>query len=100
MPILIETTHPRKRRAPVWLLILAVVVLPLVGVFAWSCVQPVVLFDGTRGVAFWHLTEAQLSGFMHRPSNYSFFRGPNRGMNIFKLPGHETGYYLAGWAWR
>ena len=43
-----DRSHPRKRRAPVWLLILAVVVLPLVGLFGWSFHQRVTV-EGSWG---------------------------------------------------
>jgi hypothetical protein len=49
MPFLTETSQPRMRHLPVWLLILAVGILPL-GVFAWSCYRPITLEVGVHGV--------------------------------------------------
>jgi hypothetical protein len=54
MPILTETTPSRKGRAPVWLLIIALVVLPPMAVLGWSCYQPVtfVLDDHCFGFGY------------------------------------------------
>jgi len=50
MPLLTETTHPRKRCALVWLLILALVVLLVVGFVGWSCYRPVAFEMAGHGV--------------------------------------------------
>lgn len=59
MPILAETAHTRKRRLPVWALILAVVVLLPVVVFWWSCYQPVSIHLPGRGIGFGYGLRAQ-----------------------------------------
>ena len=59
MPLLCEADLPRKHRAPVALAILAVVVLPLVGVFGWSWFQPVALRIGGNEVVFGYGPQAQ-----------------------------------------
>ena len=41
MPVLIQPHTPQKHRVPVWLLVLAVMNFPLVGVFTWSCFQEI-----------------------------------------------------------
>jgi hypothetical protein len=51
MPLLTEATHLRKRCVTVWLLIFALVVLP-VGVVGWSCYQPVQLSLGAGAINF------------------------------------------------
>jgi hypothetical protein len=92
MPILTETTHLRKRHAPVWLLILAVVVLPLVGLFAWSFYQPVILSYQMSGIAFGRISKEALRPPRSLKPNYFWVD--------FKLPGgKETGWYAAGWIW-
>ena len=52
MSLLTEADLPRKHRAPVALAILFVVVLPLLGLFAWSWFQPVALHIGGQGLVF------------------------------------------------
>jgi hypothetical protein len=52
MPLLTETAHPRKRRAPVWLLFLAVWVLLPVAIFTWSCLEPITFEVGGTGYGF------------------------------------------------
>jgi hypothetical protein len=90
MPILTTADPPRKRHAPMWVLILAVVALPLVGVFAWSCVQPVVLDAGTKGLAFGRNPYFGAGGF--RLPGYWFWG--------VKLPGGPTtGYYVVVCKW-
>jgi hypothetical protein len=64
MPILAATDLPKKRRAPVRALILAVVVLPLVGLFGWGWYQPVWVVYHWRGVAFGRTTETFWSRFV------------------------------------
>ena len=43
MPLLTKADPPRKRRAPLWALALAAIVLLPLGLFAWSWHQPVEL---------------------------------------------------------
>ena len=52
MRILTEADPPRKRRVPVALMILAMVVLPLMWVFGWSWIQPITLRLEGHGVGF------------------------------------------------
>lgn len=65
MPILTATDPPRKRRAPAALVILAVMILPLAGVFAWSCYQPVQLELGGHMVGFGYGSSAVLALVNH-----------------------------------
>jgi hypothetical protein len=86
MPILTEAAPPRKRRAPVWLLILAVVVLPPVGLFGWSCYRTVHLKHAHRWIAFGRTKKG--------PANRN--SGPGWTTVNLKLPGGRfTGWY--GW---
>jgi hypothetical protein len=92
MPLLTEADHPRKRRLLVWALIPAVVVLALVGLFGWSCVQPVRFGQRRRWVAFGRTT--------YRLSN-DWQSVPGDGWWFFKLPGgRRAGWYGVEWQWR
>jgi hypothetical protein len=94
MPILTETTHPRKRRTPVWLLILALVVLPLVGLFAWSWYQPVRFLYGLRGVGFGRVTiPIGLNPPWVLQSDYAWV-----GIKLPEKRGNE--WYAASWVWK
>src|SRR4051794_37635397 len=99
MPILTEADPPRKRRHR-WRIVLAMVILPLAGVFVWSWFQPVVINFGG-----WDDTDnkSRMSiGFGY----HSFREAPSlRGCNTFlvtpldatiavSLPG---GVYIGGW---
>lgn len=61
MPILTQPASRSQRRLPVWALLLALVVLPLVGVFGWSCYQPVGLTLGMHEVGFGYGRKAYAS---------------------------------------
>lgn len=100
MPLLPEADPPSKRRAPVWLLILAVVVLPLVGVFGWSWFQPVTITQGKRGVAFGRTTYPYHRMAGRRGPGFTWDGSSRVGWMAVKLPGSETGWYAVGWAWR
>jgi hypothetical protein len=92
MPILTETTHPRRRRLPVWALILAVVVLPLLGVFGWSLHRPVLIDDGLRQAAF--------GRFNIEPRGNSQPNTLHFGGGCLKMPGgRQTGWYVWYWFW-
>lgn len=92
MPLLTATDPPRQRRVPVWMLILALVVLPLVGLFAWSCYQPVRLVVNSRGIAFGRFSEDDLR---QEPTGI-----PGYGWSAFKLPGgRKTGSYVVAYIW-
>jgi hypothetical protein len=76
----------------VWALVLALVGLPLVGLFAWSCYQPVWIVNDNRGVGFGYTTHP----FWSRSTTY----WPHYGWGFIKLPGgRKTGWYVAGWLW-
>jgi hypothetical protein len=91
MPILPATQPREKRRTPVWMLILAVVGLPPVGLFAWSCYRVVGLELAGHGVGFGHTYEAPPGG-----KNWGTQR--NNSWVAVKLPGgSRTGWYAAGW---
>jgi hypothetical protein len=99
MPLLTETTHPRMRRVPVWLLMLTMVVLPLVGVVGWSCYQPLTLAYELKGIAFGRVPADHLSHWQ-RVSGYAWQDGPAYGGRAVKLPGGEkTSWYWIGWGW-
>jgi hypothetical protein len=100
MPILRETDPLRKRRTPVWLLVLAVVVLPLVGLFAWSFHRPVQLLHGRRGILFGRVPIN--AGGYSSPRGQSYVWGtiPAYELRYFKLPGgRKTGWYMGAWYW-
>ena len=90
MPILTEANQPRKRRASVWALILALLLLPPVGTFGWSCYQPVKFVGGGVWVAFGRY-----------PSDYDpvpELKMVCRGWGAFRLPGWPKGdWYVWGW---
>lgn len=103
MPVLSDTEPTRKRRTSVWWLVLTVVTLPLVGVFAWSCFQPVLIpFGGWEDSN----NEPRMNiGFGYHSFRSFPLRGSERGRNLFlasptfgiisvNLP---EGCYLAGW---
>jgi hypothetical protein len=100
MPLLTEATHPRKRRAPVWLLVLAVVVLPLVGLFGWSWSQLIDLGPPDLGVAFGCLNEETTRAAGASGANYAWEGDLIHGFWTFRLPGKEAGWYYVGWTWR
>jgi len=82
MPILTKTTHPRKRRTPVWLLVLALVVLSLGTVVTWSCFKPVSLVYQGRGVGFGWAADARIGYPLRRRSGYAWANvggSPRRG---------------------
>ena len=92
MPLITEASQSGKRRAPPWLLILAVVILPFLVAFTWSWFQPVWLIRSWQGVAFGRTTEAFWS-----KSTTSW---PNYGWWSIKLPGgQKAGWYVMGWVW-
>jgi hypothetical protein len=94
MPLLTETTHARKRRAPVWLLILVVMaLLLLLLVFGWSWHRPVYLKVGVRqGIALGCFSDAHVRGLL--PSS------PRHRWKAYKLPGGpQAGYYVVGYVW-
>ncbi len=92
MPILTATDPPRKRRVPVWAPILAVVLLPLFGVFGWSCYQSVNFLVDGQTISFGRTTQPMGVGYWQM--------GPDQGWDL-KLPGgRATGWYrvqLEGW---
>ena len=97
MPLLTEADPPRKRRALVWVIILAaVLVLPL-GLFAGSCVLPIEFGNADRGLAFGRVIMPATSQRFGMHTGYS-----NRsGVIGVKLPGDvNTGWYLVSWAWQ
>lgn len=47
MPLLAATDSPRKHRMPVWALFLAVVAVPLLGLFGWSLHRPIMVEVGS-----------------------------------------------------
>ena len=97
VPILTETNHPRKRRAPVWLLILALVVLPLVGRFGWSSYRPIVL-RGTGGTDWYFFLGNAGEGDKFLPTPRTV--GPKFISLSFKLPGRrKTNWYAAYTVW-
>jgi hypothetical protein len=78
----------------VWLLILAVVVLPLVGLFAWSCYHPVRLLYGPHWVGFGRIT---IPFDPHPPWVFQ----PDYAWVGFKLPGKRgREWYAASWVWK
>ena len=61
MPIFPATDPPRKQRAPIWAVVLATGVLPLAGVFGWSCYRPVEFEVGGHGVGLgWDMPAYQV----------------------------------------
>ena len=93
MPLLSETDPRRRRRLPVWAVILAVGVLPLVGLFAWGWYWPMeVRVAERKGVAFGRFNP----DFKTMP----WVMKPNFVRVSCKLPGgRKTGWYLAAWRW-
>jgi hypothetical protein len=91
MPIPTQTGPRGKRSATVWGILPAVVVSLLLGVFAWSCVEPVVLGTPTYWLTFGG-SPRLLRGF---PPPY-----PPLGFGYWhcKLPGGSgTGWYQVTW---
>ena len=76
---------------PVALAILAVVVLPLVGVFAWSWFSPVVLTNGNQRIAFGY--EEQL---LYRYP-VTWIPSPRAGVIVFELPHGPSRSTRPGW---
>ena len=106
MPILTEANPHRKRRPPVWVVILAVVVLPLSSVFAWSCYRTVRIGDGARCVVFGRINgfdwPSDWGGFWETDATSSFYNEPGDGWSgrAYKLPGGwKTGWYEVIWRW-
>jgi hypothetical protein len=95
MPILTETTHPRKRRVAVWLPILAVVGLLLVGLFGWSWYEPVSIGQGTgKSLDFGYYRD-----LMPRTDSY-ITPDWRMGRFAFMKPGSNPGEgYLLMWSW-
>lgn len=90
MPILTATDPSRKRCAPVWVLILSGVVLPLVAVLGWSCHEPIQVWNQARRVYIGR----PISEFAGPSLNTS----PEQGWAAFKLPGgRTTGWWGVGW---
>jgi hypothetical protein len=48
MPTVTEHTEPKKRRAPWWVLVFAMMLLSLAGLFGWSLFRPVIIELGPR----------------------------------------------------
>jgi hypothetical protein len=91
MPLMTEADPPRKCRAPVWALVLAVVVLPLAGLFGWSCSKPVILGTQTPSVQFGY------HGYRNprEPrAGHDFLITGEGGLILVPLP---NGYYVATW---
>jgi hypothetical protein len=100
MPLLTEADPPRKRCAPVWALILAVVVLVPVVVIGWSCFQPIFLVFGKRKVAFGRTTFPPAIESGYRRTTYFFQVTPGYGYWGVRLPGGPNiGWYGGTWAW-
>jgi hypothetical protein len=89
MPILAATDQPQKRRKPVWALVLALLLLPPVGLSAWSWVTPV---DFTTG---WLVNPRNLT--LGRPRGATFGRQPaDRQAPAFLWEGGPT-FWCASW---
>jgi hypothetical protein len=90
VPIVSEANQ-RERHSPVVALLLALVVLPPLGVFAWSCYEPVVLMLPGRWLWFGHTSEEHQSG------NWRIGHG---GMDVWiKLPGTPKTEWFAIRTW-
>jgi hypothetical protein len=95
MPLLTEADSPRKRRTPVWVLILAAVVLLAAAVFGWSWFQPVKLYFGEWGwVAFGY------NRGNYWPPRRLIIGGTPPVLIHYKLPGGRRDLaYVVGWDW-
>jgi hypothetical protein len=84
----------------VWTLILALVVVPQVGVFAWSCYQPIEIGVRWRCVAFGRAPgDAESASDPNK--HFISGRGSESAWWGVKLPGGQsTGWYCAGWVWQ
>jgi len=91
MPIVTEETQRKRRRPPWWALALLLAALLVVGVFAWSLVEPVyVRFGPDRRFMF---------GAMwgdHSSLGPGWHRTPNFWELVIELPGRR-GLYHVSW---
>lgn len=97
MPFLTESESPRKRRVPAWMLILAVMVSPLLGLFGWSCYRPVFLDVQGKGITVgYYRNERHSTGF------HSFTwqpRGGETGLALRVGGGSGPGAYVVAYHW-
>ena len=109
MPLRTETDPPRKRRLPVALAILAVVVLPLVALFAWSLYSPITVGESPRQVTFGHYPDSALGPTKTNSAGYASDSTRGYRWVTFKLwamrPGELPGgsrewWYAVAWSWQ
>jgi hypothetical protein len=93
MPLVPEAIPLQKRRAPLWLLILVLVVLPPVGLFGWSFHRPVLIRGGC-----WR--NAGFGRIYSDPGGASWTNTLYFGGGYLKiLGGRQTGWYVWYWFW-
>lgn len=101
MPLLTEADPPRKRRVPVALLILAIMVLLPVGVFGWSCHRPVSVVVGSRGIGMGRIAGEGFVRSWQQGGGTVWYNEPDNGFWAVKLPGGQrTGWYIVLWIWQ
>lgn len=94
MPLLTEAAPRKKRRAPVWVLILAGTVFPVVGVFAWSWFQPVAIPFGWLGDGNNDVRIAFGYQAVQTPHATFWYATPRYGHIVAEHPG---GIYYVNW---